>query len=361
MTDLNSALIELEQKEKDISKSKAKLKRALRERKIDDDVIIAKQLLKIDKLYEQGKSDDCVKEIRRLSDYVIKYEGDDEIVNVDLLQDTFKFAEDEPEPRRYPLLNTDLDLYYVPRLYSLVGGGTGVGKTTFLLNTIYEAINRGMQVDVFSIEMPSAQLMFKLFAIHLKISHGLGNDALFIWNAIKNDIGNIRKLYTDFYNKLLKDNLNIIHSRKGHWTPKTLWHASTWRENERSKSADLIMVDYFQLLHYDRKKNGEPVNRSDKVNYFSVIADDMRELVMRSSAHWVFLSQLAQDEHKSDLMNETTGFKYTGELPNHAGFAIKLFRDKKTNQIAAYIVKNRFGKVGKYDLNIDFKTGAYLR
>lgn len=360
MTDLNAALIELDKKEKDIQVSKSKLKRALRERKIDDDLVIAKQLIKIDKLYESGRSDECVSEIRRLSDYVIKYEGDDEITNANLLEDVYKYAEDEPEPKRFPLMNTNLDLFYVPRLYSLVGGGTGVGKTTFLLNCAYEAALRGLVVDIFSIEMPAAQLMFKLFAIHCKTQYEIGNDALFIWNALKNDIGNTRKLYNEFHKNIIQDRISIIDSKNSKWTPKSLYHAATWRENERGKSADLILVDYFQLLNFDKKKDGDKVSRADKVNYFSVIADDMRELVKRTQAHWVFFSQLAQEEHKADFMSETTGFKYTGELPNHAGFAIKLFRDKKTDQISAYIVKNRFGKVGKYDLNIDHKTGAYI-
>jgi hypothetical protein len=355
---------ELDLLKKDTTEKKKqiqKIQSMLKSEEIDSDPNVVKKWVTINKLLENGKNTDAIKEVLKLADYATRFLGDNSVNVVNTLDGTLDYAINKEPPIKIPYKDR-IDIYVRPKLYGIIGGGTGVGKTTNMLNQAYCSSLDGKISYIYSIEMDAAELIFKLFTIHLYYTEDQGVDTMFIQNTLRNNVSGFRDKFKKFHKQIVENKIRILELKD--YTPNNIYKSHLFVESEYSETANFVFIDHFHLLKCDDPK----LSRDDKVHYYSAIADDIRENVKKTNSAYIILTQMSQDdlrlnEKTGEPFNcrDATGFKYTGELPMHAAFSIKLYRAKnETDTLDAYIVKNRFGKLGETKLKFNMTSGALL-
>lgn len=231
----------------------------------------------------------------------------------------------------------------------IIAGRPSMGKTSLALNIAeYVAVKKELPVAVFSMEMPSQQLVMRLLSslshINLsKIRAGRLNDD--DWRRLGSAQGMLTKvsMYIDSSSNL---------------TPLEL-RSRARRLFRKKRDIGLIIVDYIQLMESTEKTE----NRATEISY---ITRALKMLAMELDVPVIALSQLNRSvEQRPNKRPVMSDLRESGAIEQDADVIFFIYRDevynKNTEQtgVAEVIIgKQRNGPVGTIKLTF---AGACTR
>jgi len=185
-----------------------------------------------------------------------------------------------------------------------------MGKTSFVLNTVLQNIEKGDGVIFFSLEMPETQLMIRL----LSIKTGIPLQNVRKGELDTNQANKIEQAFKDFENKKLfvddNGNVNINQLRA---------RARKIVQNEEN-NVKLIIIDYLQLMSgtggVDRRLTVDEISRGLKL-----LAREMQIPI-------IALSQLNRGlENRPDKRPMLSDIRESGAIEQDADIIMFIYRD----------------------------------
>ena len=223
---------------------------------------------------------------------------------------------------------------------TVLAGRPSMGKSTLALN-IANNISNTKTVLFYSLEMTQVQLMMKIVASETDI------------NLNKVDKNQLTEEENDrFYTALSKaghKNMTILD--RGYVSVRDI--VSKSRQMHGRNGLDCIVIDYLQLMKYDKNK---------EISELGNITRELKYLSKELDIPIILLSQLSRGvelrENKRPLMSD---LRSSGEIEQDADCIIMVYRDeyyKKEESddkgLAEIIVaKNRMGQIGWVKCNFD--------
>tara|TARA_R110002020_G_scaffold269825_1_gene485148 strand:- start:5899 stop:7209 length:1311 start_codon:yes stop_codon:yes gene_type:complete len=221
----------------------------------------------------------------------------------------------------------------------------GMGKTTLALNFMINAINQDKRVLMFSLEMTTLELGFKL----ISTITGLDNDRVKRGKLTEDEWKDIHSK-TSFVinsNKLLVDddgNTDLFGLK-----------SISKRFNHKSK-VDMIIVDYLQLLNGSDKSNKQQ-NREQQISYLS---RSLKALAKELDIPIICLSQLSRAvESRGNKRPMLSDLRESGAIEQDANQVMFIYRDGYYNKLDTsgdteiILAKNRAGQTGTIQLNFN--------
>ena len=228
---------------------------------------------------------------------------------------------------------------------TVLAGRPSMGKSTLALN-IANNISNTKNVLFYSLEMTQVQLLMKIVASETEI------------DLNKIDSNNLSDAENDkFYTALSKaGNKHMTILDRGYVSVKDI--ISKARQVHGHIGLDCIVIDYLQLMKYDKNK---------EISELGNITRSLKYLSKELDIPIILLSQLSrgveQRENKRPLMSD---LRSSGEIEQDADCIIMIYRDEyykkeesEDQGLAEIIVaKNRMGRVGWVKCKFD---GEYSR
>jgi replicative DNA helicase len=230
----------------------------------------------------------------------------------------------------------------------IVAGRPSMGKTTFAINIGENAaIGSRKGVAVFSMEMPSQQLAFRMISSlgRVDMSHlRTGNFPDEDWSRINTAV------------QLMSEAPIYIDDTPG-LSPTEIRARS--RRLQREHGLDLIIVDYLQLMQVEGTKE----NRATEI---SEISRGLKALAKELNLPVIALSQLNRSvEQRTDKRPVMSDLRESGAIEQDADIIIFIYREEVYNQdtprkgIADItIAKQRNGPIGDFPLTF---VGRYTK
>ncbi len=222
----------------------------------------------------------------------------------------------------------------------IVAARPGLGKTTFCLDiAAHAAIEYGLSVGIFSLEMTKEQLMLRMLSGSAKVSYSNIRSGY-----IKNE--DLEKLVraADIFSKAkiyIDDTpaINVLELR------------AKARRQKREKGLDFIIVDYLQLM----RGHGRTETREREI---AEISGSLKALAKELRVPLIAVSQLSrQTEARANRVPQLSDLRESGALEQDADMVIFIHRDdayrkpEERDGIAQIIIgKQRNGPTGAIKL-----------
>ena len=223
-----------------------------------------------------------------------------------------------------------------------------MGKTAFALNiATYAAIVEKKRVAIFSLEMSTIQLAFRVMATYAGVSQGAIQSGRLTGDEMQRIQGTTERLS--------ETPLFIIDTPA--LSPTEV--RSRARALSSQGKVDLVVIDYLQLMQVPERKG----NRTDEI---AQISRSLKGLAKELEAPVIALSQLNRSlESRPDKRPVMSDLRDSGSIEQDADQVIFLYRDEYYNPkskdvgLAEVIVgKNRSGPTGTAKLAFQ---GEYVR
>jgi len=230
----------------------------------------------------------------------------------------------------------------------IIAGRPSMGKTTLALNIAENAaIGSKIPTAIFSMEMPSQQLAFRMISSlgrvdqsHLRTGRFPDED----WSRINTAV------------QLMSDAPIFIDDSSG-LSPTEI--RARARRLHREHGLGLIVVDYLQLMQV-------PGNKENRATEISEISRSLKALAKELDLPVVALSQLNRGvEQRTDKRPVMSDLRESGALEQDADLIVFIYRDEVYNQetlkkgIADIsIAKQRNGPIGDFVLTF---VGRYTK
>lgn len=206
-----------------------------------------------------------------------------------------------------------------PEALIVVAGRPKMGKTTFAMNIAdFNAVHRGKQVLVFSLEMSTQQLMDKSLA-------SIGGIPL---NALKDG-----SAMSSHPNELLAASAKIANSGLHLYYRKSATInriRSVARRHKRQHGLDLLVVDHIGLVDVDD-------SRASPVQRISEITRQLKLLAKELGVPVIALSQLNRElEKRPNKRPVPSDLRDSGSIEQDADMIIFVYRDEVYNEHTEY-------------------------
>ena len=225
------------------------------------------------------------------------------------------------------------------------------GKTAFALNVARNAALEGKKpVAIFSLEMPSAQLMNRIISAQGNIPGEKLRDGSFEQEDWLK--------YSEATSVLKGAPFHIDDSA----SLKVSDIASKCRKLEREKGLSLIIIDYLQLL------SGSGNSRENRVVEVSEISRDLKKLARELNVPIIALSQLSRKvEERTDKRPMMSDLRESGAIEQDADIVVFLYRDdyytqensEVPGQVEVIFGKHRNGATGTIMLNFEKEINRF--
>ena len=227
---------------------------------------------------------------------------------------------------------------FQPGALYVLGGRPAMGKTSLALNILINALNKGIKVTYFSLEMSKDKLIERLLYMmaHIPFTRvacrKLGDDD---WNGL---IEAAKKITAS---NLIVDDTAMISVDE-----------ISWRKTSEPyyKDSQLIIIDYIQLLTaHICKEDNEFNSRGQELDY---IARELKELSRNENIPILALSQLSRACERRDVHRPIlSDLRESSSIEELADVVMFLYRDEYYNLdtelkgIAEILVaKNKYGR-----------------
>jgi replicative DNA helicase len=230
----------------------------------------------------------------------------------------------------------------------IVAGRPSMGKTTFAVNIAENAaIGAKVPTAIFSMEMPSQQLAFRMISslgrvdqTHLRTGRFPDED----WSRINTAV------------QLMSEAPIFIDDTPG-LSPTEI--RARARRLQREHGLGLIVVDYLQLM-------AVPGNKENRATEISEISRSLKALAKELSLPVIALSQLNRSvEQRTDKRPVMSDLRESGAIEQDADLIVFIYREEVYNQdtprkgIADIsIAKQRNGPIGDFPLTF---VGRYTK
>lgn len=231
-----------------------------------------------------------------------------------------------------------------------------VGKTAFALNVALQVSLRNPgAVAIFSLEMPSEQLMRRILSAKSEVfgdkirSGYINNDEM---NRIQDACNEIKKT------KIFMDDSAVI--KMGDIFSKC-------RKLKSEHGLDLVVIDYLQLITSSSRSNGD--NRQQEV---SEISRSLKALARELDVPVIALSQLSRGvETRQDKHPMLSDLRESGSIEQDADIVMFLYRESyqkekdETNEnsvdeVDVDIAKHRNGATRRFQLMFSKNINAFF-
>ena len=230
----------------------------------------------------------------------------------------------------------------------IVAGRPSMGKTTFAVNIAENAaIGAKVPTAIFSMEMPSQQLAFRMISslgrvdqTHLRTGKFPDED----WSRINTAV------------QLMSEAPIFIDDTPG-LSPTEI--RARARRLQREHGLGLIVVDYLQLM-------AVPGNKENRATEISEISRSLKALAKELSLPVIALSQLNRSvEQRTDKRPVMSDLRESGAIEQDADLIIFIYREEVYNQDTPRkgvadisIAKQRNGPIGDFPLTF---VGRYTK
>ena len=241
------------------------------------------------------------------------------------------------EAKRIPTGWDSIDYYLDGGLQlgnlDVVAGRTGMGKTSFATNLMYNVASTGAKCLMISIEMPHKQIMRKLLAGSCKIpEHRMVQSTMEQrdWDEILSNHKKLQEL--------------PIHIDD---TSRSLFEVmASIRSHVRKHDVHMVFIDYVQRIKVP--------NRDMRYLEVGEVVDDLADLAKRLQINIVLLSQINRGvEMRTSKRPLMSDLSVSGKFEEAASRIFLIYRDEVNNPdtdekgIAEInLAKNRFGRIG---------------
>ncbi|MEJ2127439.1 MAG: replicative DNA helicase [Woeseiaceae bacterium] len=230
----------------------------------------------------------------------------------------------------------------------IVAGRPSMGKTTFAVNIAENAaIGAKVPTAIFSMEMPSQQLAFRMISslgrvdqTHLRTGKFPDED----WSRINTAV------------QLMSEAPIFIDDTPG-LSPTEI--RARARRLQREHGLGLIVVDYLQLM-------AVPGNKENRATEISEISRSLKALAKELSLPVIALSQLNRSvEQRTDKRPVMSDLRESGAIEQDADLIVFIYREEVYNQDTPRkgvadisIAKQRNGPIGDFPLTF---VGRYTK
>lgn len=232
--------------------------------------------------------------------------------------------------------------------FIVIAGRPSMGKTTFAINLMVNAIRTGKRVLFFSLESSSTEIMIKI----LSCVTGYSFSDIKSGNLTSEQISTIQEKATPFYNDklIIDDSISNISSIRSKAMAMNL-----------SKKIDMIIIDYMQLITSDSTNRV----REQEV---SEISRKVKKIAKELNIPVIGLSQLNRAaEARSDKRPMLSDLRESGAIEQDADIVGFLYRpeyyikdDLSLKGIVEFIVsKNRNGKTGTIEIKANLEKNKF--
>lgn len=237
----------------------------------------------------------------------------------------------------------DMGLSLEPSDLVILAARPSMGKTAMALGMAgHLAFNQGLSVGIFSMEMSSSQLVFRL------ISSLSGVDSQLLRSGEVEDDG--WPLITGAIATLSASNLHIDDTPS--LSPMEL--RARARKLQREHGLDVLFIDYLQLMQV-------PGSRDNRTNDIAAISRSLKGLAKELNIPVVALSQLNRSlENRANRRPQLADLRESGSIEQDADVVLFVYRDDYYNRdrapdgITEVIVgKQRNGPTGTLRLTFD--------
>jgi replicative DNA helicase len=237
----------------------------------------------------------------------------------------------------------------VTKLYT-IAARPGCGKTVLATNIAYNAARDGFVPLYITIELNSHEILERMMCHVAKIdTRAMGNR---FFNSEELD----RMMHAS---QVLNDmDLYINSTTHGDWE-RTL---NIMRFHAKYRKVNLIVIDYIQQFHIRSKK----LTAREEL---TVMTGELKTFAMEHKCAVVMVAQLNRDiEKRADKRPMMSDLKESGSIEQDSDVVMMLSMEKEKNDmreevdvLVCHLTKNRQGKIGCIDLNVDFSTNTIHR
>ena len=263
---------------------------------------------------------------KTLVTYLSKYDNVLTVEEADWVKELEKNCSDKPSFLYYPD-NMKIKPVMRNQYFSCLAAPTGVGKTRFILNMMYQYYLQKKVCYFFSFEMTEIEIITNLIAIDIyyksidKISGEAKN--ILTREQVEEDYANStdirKKVYKDKAESM-KQYIRILKVQKN--TPKNVYFAQTYKQHEHGEIPAIVFIDHFHYMSSDKE-----ISYENAVSRFADIAHDLSSYAKISGTVYFILGQMDNKEKEAPKYYEESGWKYTGDFATYAQHYWKLFRD----------------------------------
>jgi len=230
----------------------------------------------------------------------------------------------------------------------IVAGRPAMGKTTFAMNIATSAaVKKNVPVAVFSMEMSSLQLVFRLFSSLGQINQ----NKLRTGKLDKKDFLSLQSAM-----QILKQT-NILIDETPALSPVDL--RARARRMKREHDIGLILIDYLQLMQV-------PGNKENRANEIAEISRSLKALAKELNVPVIALSQLNRAlEQRPNKRPVMADLRESGSIEQDADLILFIYRDEVYNEDSpdkgkAEIIIGKHRNGATDDFTLLFQ-GEYLR
>lgn len=232
----------------------------------------------------------------------------------------------------------------------IVAGRPSMGKTTFAMNLVEQAIFLQEKVVlVYSLEMPGESLLMRMLSSVGKIDHGRVRSGQL-------DDDDWPKL-TDAVHKIRDRNLYMDDAAG---ISPTEMRSRTRKLERELGEIGLIMVDYLQLMQVPEKPG------QSRASQISEISRSLKAVAKEFNCPVVALSQLNRSlEDREDKRPINSDLRESGAIEQDADVIMFVYRDEvyhpeteRKGEAEIIIGKSRNGEIGTVNLGFE---GKYMR
>jgi replicative DNA helicase len=226
---------------------------------------------------------------------------------------------------------------------TFVGAKPGMGKTSYMLQCMYNAANAGYPVGCISLEMRSNQLMKRLAIMESGIHAGIWRDP--------RDIPVADRPHARTSAFSLGD-LPIWISDQSGLNPRQI---SALARKMHANGARMIYIDFIQIIEEMGRDRREAINR---------VSSAIRDTCKALGIPFVVLSQLARGDKDSNRKPTKEDLRESGNLEQDAHNVQLLWREKNENGLwtgndLIIIDKAREGEIGHIEVSYDPRSLTY--
>ena len=217
----------------------------------------------------------------------------------------------------------------------------GMGKTTLALNYMTTAALHGKRALLFSLEMGSRAIGYKLLSSQSEIEH----------ERIKRG-----KLTDKEYRKMNDDIAAVVNGNNiiiDDSAALDIYQLRTIaRKLNHENKIDMIVVDYLQLIQGQDRQNKQQ-NREQQISY---ISRQLKVLAKELEVPVICLSQLSRAvESRADKTPMLSDLRESGAIEQDADMVMFIYRDgyynkSDDNGCKILLAKNRHGESGTTDI-----------
>jgi len=239
-------------------------------------------------------------------------------------------------------------------LPTLIGAYSGVGKTTFLLNLLWDSLlaQNNRKAIFFSLEMTESQIITNLFKQFIRALHGESLDMAELKERIKNP----KKDELENFQNRVGNNLSLIYSRGK--TASEITRLYDKVVQSKGQEPDQVFIDYLQIIKPeadDRDRRNQVIETTEKLTAFA----------SETKASWVISAQTNRESKEAkDKDFDHSSFQESASIEQNSGLCILLRREwaeqGETDILKVNVSKNRFGTTRRQELQIDKKSGYIL-